>query len=293
MDQPQVLRVGADRRQVDDWSLALTAIGVESRIDWSPQHGYLLLVAAAAAPRAAATLAAYDDENRPPPRPRPAPEYGSGVAAPLLAAALCALFVLTGPRADDHSWFAAGAADARRILADGEWWRAVTALTLHSDFLHVLSNAAVLTIFGSALCTVVGPGAGLWLLLLSGAAGNAVNVLLRGAPYHGVGASTAIFGGLGALAAIRVVQRHAGDAVSPWRAWAPFAAALALLGMLGSSVRSDVLAHLFGFAAGLALGGALAILHPEPLPPRSQRALSAAAVALVAGCWLLAWWRAA
>lgn len=293
MDEPQVVRVAAERRQVEDWSLALTAIGVESHIDWSPQHGYLLLVAAAAAPRARATLAAYDDENRPPPRLRPLPEYGSGFAAALLAAALCGLFVVTGPRADGHPWFAAGGADARRMLADGEWWRAVTALTLHSDFLHILSNAVVLVIFGSALCAVVGPGAGLWLLLLSGALGNAVNVLLRGVPYQGVGASTAIFGGVGALAAVRVVQRRAGGAVSPWRAWAPFAAALGLLGMLGSSVRSDVLAHLFGFAAGLGLGGALAVLHPEPLPQRTQRVLVGAAALLVAGCWLLAWSRLA
>ncbi|MBX3027216.1 rhomboid family intramembrane serine protease [bacterium] len=288
MDEPQVVRVGAQRRAVEDWSLALAAIGVDSRIDWSPQHGYLLLVAAAAAARARATLDAYDEENRPRPAPPPPPEYGRGIAAPLLAAALCALFVLTGPRAGGHPWFAAGGADARRMLRDGEWWRAVTALTLHADFPHIFANAVVLLLFGTSLCTMVGPGAGLWLMLLSGAAGNAINVLVRGAPYEGIGASTAIFGALGALAAIRVVQRRAGATVSPWRAWAPFAAALALLGMLGSSARSDVLAHLFGFLAGVGLGGALAVLRPRPLPPAAQRGLIVAAALVVLGCWLLA-----
>lgn len=288
MDAPQVVRVAAHRRAVEDWSLALTASDLESRIDWSPQHGYLLLVDAAVAPRAHAVLDAYDDENRPRPAPPMAPEYGSGSAALVLAALLCGLFVVTGPRADAHPWFAAGSADGRRMLLDGEWWRAVTALTLHADFPHILANAVVLTIFGSSLCAIVGPGTGLWLLLLSGATGNALNVLLRGTPYDGIGASTAIFGGLGALAAIRVVQRHAGAAVSSWRAWAPFAAALALLGMLGSSARSDVIAHLFGFVAGLAFGGALALLRSRPLPPRAQRGLVAAAALVVLGSWLLA-----
>ena len=288
MDEPQVVRLAPERRPVEEWSLALTAVGIESRIDWSPQHGYLLLVDGASAPRAQATLEAYDEENRPRPRPTPAPEYGSNMAAVILTAALCALFVLSGPRADGHLLFDAGSADASRMLLHGEWWRAVTALTLHADFLHVLSNAVALMVFGSALCTLVGPGSGLWLLLLSGTAGNLVNVLVRGTPYSGIGASTAIFGGLGALAAIRVVQRRRGAAVSPWRAWAPFAAALGLLAMLGSSVRSDVLAHLFGFFAGVALGGVLATLQPRPFPPRVQWGLVAAAVLVVGACWMIA-----
>lgn len=288
MDDPQVVRRAVHRRPIEDWSLALAAVGIESRIDWSPRHAYLLLVAGAAAPRALATLDAYDDENRPHPLPPPVPEYGSGIAAALLAAVLCAVFVVTGPRADGHPWFAAGGADAGRMLLHGEWWRAVTALTLHADFPHVLANAIVLLIFGSSLCALVGPGAGLWLMLLSGAAGNALDVLLRGAPYRGIGASTAIFGALGALAAIRGAQRHAGAAVSAWRAWTPFAAALALLGMLGSSARSDVLAHLFGFLAGVALGGGLQVAHPRPLRRRTQAALVAAAVLVALACWIAA-----
>jgi membrane associated rhomboid family serine protease len=288
MDAPHVVRVAAQRRAVEDWSLALAAVGVDSRIDWSPRHGYLLLVEAGAVPRARATLDAYDDENRQRPAPAPPPEYGSGGAATALAVALCLLFVVTGPRADAHPWFAAGAADGRRMLLDGEWWRAVTALTLHADFPHILANAVVLVIFGSSLCTIVGPGAGLWLLLLSGAAGNIIDVLLRGTPYQGIGASTAVFGALGALAAIRVVQRHAGAAVSRWRAWAPLAAALGLLAMLGASERSDLLAHLFGFAAGLALGAALAWIRPRPLPRPAQRVLVAAALLAGLGCWALA-----
>lgn len=287
MEAPQAVRAATERRTVDEWSLALTAVGIEARADWSPQHGYLLLVDAADAQRAQAVLDAYDDENRPRPLQPPPAEYGSGIAAVLLTVALCALFVVTGPRADGHPWFAAGSADARRIL-DGEWWRAATALTLHADFPHLFANAVALLVFGSALCTLVGPGAGLWLLLLAGAGGNLLNAALRGAPYSGIGASTAIFAALGALAGVRVVQRHAGAAVSAWRAWAPFAAALALLGMLGSSARSDVIAHLFGFLVGALLGAALALARPRPLAPGTQRVLVLAAVLTMLTCWTLA-----
>lgn len=290
MDDPQAVRVATQRRAVDDWSLALLAVGIEARVDWSPQHGYLLLVGAADAARARATLDAYDEENRPPPAAPPLPEYGSGIAAAGLTVLLCLLFVASGPRDGGHELFAAGAADAARMRA-GEWWRAVTALTLHADFPHVLSNAIVLLIFGSSLCTLVGPGVGLWLLLLAGAGGNLLNTALRGAPHSAVGASTAIFGALGTLAALRVVQRRRGARLSAWAAWAPLAAALALLGLLGSSARSDVLAHLFGFAVGALLGAGLAAVRPQPLGRRTQHALVLAAAAAVGACWGMALWR--
>ena len=91
-------------------------------------------------------------------------------------------------------------------------------------------------------------------MLLSGAAGNWLTAALRGAPHSAVGASTGIFGGIGGLAALELMRRRRGAAVSAWRAWAPIAAGLALLGFLGTSPQSDVLAHLFGFAVGALLG---------------------------------------
>src|SRR5690606_31506657 len=102
---------------------------------------------------------AYDAENRARPAAPAPPTYGRTLAAPVITAALCLLFVVTGPRAGGHAWFDAGAADAARLRA-GEWWRAVTALTLHADFPHVFSNAIALLVFGTALCTLVGPGSG-------------------------------------------------------------------------------------------------------------------------------------
>ncbi|MGE0519036.1 MAG: rhomboid family intramembrane serine protease [Candidatus Binatia bacterium] len=289
----QVVRAAMARAQVDEWALALAAVGISTRIDWHPERGYVLLVDAGDTARAAATLAAYELENRAePPAHPPAPEHGTTYAAAVAALLLCALFFVTGPRDGRHPAFAAGAADAARIWA-GEYWRAVTALVLHADFPHVLGNAVALAIFGTALCALVGPGPGLWLMVLAGAGGNLINAIVRGPPHSAIGASTAIFGGLGALAALRVAQRYRSGTPSTWRAWAPLAAGIALLGMLGSSPHSDVLAHLFGFAVGAMLGTLAARWHLVALSLPAQSALLAGLLAVVGACWLAAFWRIA
>src|SRR2546430_9329762 len=54
-----------------------------------------------------------------------------------------------------------------RMMA-GEWWRAVTALTLHADAPHLLGNALASALLVTAVCQQLGPGVGLWLVLLAG-----------------------------------------------------------------------------------------------------------------------------
>ena len=63
-------------------------------------------------------------------------------------------------------------ADADRILR-GEWFRVVTALSLHADLSHALGNAIVGGLLLSALGRRIGTAAAAWITLLSGAAGNA------------------------------------------------------------------------------------------------------------------------
>ncbi len=287
VDDAQVVRITARRPQADEWALVLTAVGLEAQIDWHPQHGYLLLVPGTDVPQARAALAAFDLENRARPEAREAPSYGTTRAALAAAVVLCAVFVFTGPRLDGHTAFAIGAADFA-IIRSGEWWRAVTALTLHADFPHVLGNAIALVIFGTALCALVGPGVGLALLALAGAGGNALTSAIRGSTYSAVGASTAIFGGLGALGALQVMRRRRAIARTRWRSWTPVAAAIALLGMLGGSTQSDLAAHLLGFAVGGGLGVAAGRLLPTPPGRTRQGVLLVLVVALFAVCWLLA-----
>jgi rhomboid protease GluP len=237
--------------------------------------------------RAEAQLALWRSEN-PERAPAPAPpeprvDTNAGYA---LALALVAFFALTGPWDETSAWFERGAADARRIVR-GELWRAVTALTLHSDAAHVLGNAFSCAVFGTLVLRRFGPGTGAWLLLLSGALGNLATALWHGSLHRSVGASTALFGAIGILAGTELVRRRRRDV--HWRqAWLPLAGGLGLLAMLGTGRGSDLAAHVFGLLAGIALGVPAAKLAPVPLPRAAQGALAAAALFGVAAAWLWA-----
>jgi membrane associated rhomboid family serine protease len=279
-----VVRRAPERKPIDEWSLVLAAESIDHRVD-ATRDGYALVVGEHSAARAERLLAGYDAENAAPrPPPPPAPEYGRTAGAVVLAAALVAFHAATGARTDDSWWFERGSASALRIV-DGELWRAVTALTLHADLGHVAANAAALAVFGTALLRAVGPGVGLWLLLASGTAGNLLNAFLHGSGHIAVGASTSVFGGLGALGSLGLIRRR--HANRGWRAWMPLFAALGLLAWLGSGKESDVVAHLLGFLAGVVLGAPVALLS-EPPGFAAQLALSCAAALAVVACWMLA-----
>ena len=264
----------------------LAAAGIPHRV--APDGaGFSLLVPADEAPRAQAALAAYDEEARSEPAaasppgasPRVAWTVGGAVGALLLA-----FFIVTGPPAAGSRWFAQGAGAAGRIV-DGEPWRAVTALTLHVDAVHVAGNAVATAVLLAAVVRELGPGCGLWLVLLAGAAGNLLGALARDPRHVAVGVSTATFGAIGILAALRL-------AGAPRRArgkrWLVLAASLLLLAMLGTSPDADVLAHGLGLLCGGALGLTAGVALRRPLGPRAQWTLAALAALTVAGAWRLA-----
>ena len=273
--------VASGQQQADEWALALTSAGMSSRIE-ADADGWRLLVEAEDAARATAIVEAYIEENA---RSRPQDEFHDAGPSPvpvLLALALLAFWVVTGPREAGSRWFEDGSANSARLLS-GELWRAVTALTLHADLAHVLGNAVGLVVFTGGLCRAFGSGVALWLLLLSGSTGNLLNALLRGPGHSAVGASTALFGAVGALAATQAVRRWRRAGHAP--AWLPVAAGLALLALLGSAAATDVLAHLFGFVAGLAMGALAVTLLPRPPAPGTQRWLGLLAAATVTAAW--------
>jgi len=151
----------------------------------------------------------------------------------------------------------AGLLDAARVFGSVEWWRSVSALWLHGDLGHLVSNAGAGFLVFSAVVATFGLGAGWRRLMVSAVAGNVVAVAVYyGEAYRSLGASTAVFAGLGLLTgrAMRVLGRS-GDP-GRWRAGVlPLAAGVAVLGLFGAGgVNIDVLAHATGFGAGLLLG---------------------------------------
>ena len=281
-----IARVTPTRHQIDEWALVLTSAGIAHTVQAHLEH-WELVVASGDIGRARAALDAYDDENRRSPQtPAVTTEYGPTYAGVVTAVGLVGFYAVVLSSNREPAWTRAGAAVAGRIL-NGEVWRAVTALTLHAGPAHLAGNAVCCAIFATALCRALGPGVGVSLMLVAGAGGNALNAALRGAPHSAVGASTAVFGAVGALGALQFVTRSRGG-VRRWRAWVPIAAALGLLAMLGTSADSDVLAHLFGFGVGGALGAGSALILSPPPGRMVQAMLVGAALATVAAAWAAA-----
>jgi membrane associated rhomboid family serine protease len=272
-----VVSTTPDRRRAEETGFVLTALGIAHVVERAG-GGWEVRVAAADEGRARLALDDVERDHRPVRRdPAGRPPTLAGVH---LAVLLAAVYLLSGPRAADGRAFAVGEADARAILA-GQWWRAVTALTLHADGTHLLGNAVFAAVFVGALGGVVGSGSALLLTLVAGAAGNLLNAWLRAPLHQGVGASTAVFGALGVLSGVSFLTRW--QSAQRARAWVAVGAGLALLAMLGSGERTDLGAHLFGFLLGVPLGVLVASL-PRP-GAVSQLVLGATALAIVGWAW--------
>jgi membrane associated rhomboid family serine protease len=280
-------------RRLRRWGLVLEARGVP----WRSEHrgfGWQLLVPLDRFEAAREELRRFEAENRnwPPVLPPPsllADNRLATISVLLLLATFHNLTLLDVNLLGHHpvDWIALGNAHAERILA-GQWWRPVTALTLHSGWLHLLGNLTLGGIFVIRLCRDLGSGLAWSLLLASGILGNLANACLQ-QPYHrAVGASTAVFGAVGLLAALSLMHYRR----QLQRRWPlPVAAALGLLALLGSEgERTDLGAHLFGFAFGILLGLATGYLLGRF--GRPGRGLNALLAGLSAAAVLGAWWAA-
>ena len=286
-DAETPLRVTRDQRLAEEWELVLLAQGLSPSL--RPSAGDVVLsVPAGEMDRARAALSAYEIENPPkvadPREVGSADSFAASAVAGLLILAFFSITVMSNPT---MSWFERGSADAQKIL-HGEIWRTVTALTLHADVAHALSNAFALALFLGAVSSLLGTGLGCALILLAGAGGNLANAFLHGAPHVSIGASTAVFGAVGALGGMGVVVRRT-KAWSRRRAWLPFAAALALLGILGTGGgRVDIWAHFFGLLVGGVLGNLIALATPRSPGFGIQWACGGAAVTVLIYCWTVA-----
>ena len=282
-----VVRATANATQAGDWALVLAAAGLPYRLD-AREGRFLLAVAAADAPAAEAALAGFDAEGATTAEP-PAPDSGPSALGVLSAIGLGAMFWVAGPSGESGSgsrWFEAGAASAAEIV-HGQWWRALTALTLHADLLHLAGNVVAALIFVSAVGRWLGGGLGAWAILTSAAAANLLTAAVHRTAFVSVGASTATFAALGLCAGLQVVRRLRGEARRRY-AWVPLGAGLALYAMIGVAPGADRYAHLFGLGLGTALGSATALGNIRAPRTTVQLLLGAAAFAAMVSCWALA-----
>jgi rhomboid protease GluP len=206
---------------------------------------------------------------------------GIWVSSALLA---CHVAVTRGD--DGQAIMRACGSSASHIL-DGELYRTVTSLMIHAGPLHILGNVVGIGLFGTAVCGITGTGVGWLMILATGVVGNLVNALLYRTDHVSVGASTAVFGAIGILAAyqffrkFRLRSRRA-------RAWLPLAGGLALLGILGTGKHVDLTAHLSGFVTGMVFGGLYAAFVRRPV----SRTRQASCLIIALGVVIMSWMRA-
>jgi rhomboid protease GluP len=185
------------------------------------------------------------------------------------AAATIKVFALQAQYRSLTPW---GEVDAQAIFHRHEYWRPFTALFLHADFGHLISNLGAGFFVFATVSGLVGRIRGWTLLFATSYLANlTVAAANRGNDYRSLGASTAIFAGLGLLtgravrlasspsALVRLRQACAGQGTTrstlSKSVLLPLAAGVVLLALYGSGdAQTDVLAHVCGFCWGLAAG---------------------------------------
>ncbi|WBB65883.1 rhomboid family intramembrane serine protease [Micromonospora sp. WMMD812] len=144
-------------------------------------------------------------------------------------------------------------------VADGEWYRLVTAMFLHYGVVHLLLNMWALWVLGRSLEANLGPLRFLALYLIGGFGGNVAAYLFSAQNTASAGASTAIFG---LFAAIFVIMRRLGrdtSAILP----------ILVINLVFTFTVPGI--SIAGHLGGLVAGGLMALVLAYA--PRSRRAL--------------------
>lgn len=280
----EILFENLTQDQADNYGLVLSAYGLSHIIKQS-KRGWEIWVDETVRDRALHLILQYIKENPSFPQPdeQKTQVYKKTFSGIWVCLLLVACHIAANQSHDVEKIVNDYGASAYDIL-NGEIYRTVTSLMLHSNYLHLAGNIAGIAIFGTAVCSITGPGVGWLMILLSGILGNLVNAALFRYGHISIGASTAVFGAVGILAAYQLCRKIK-IAEQRMKAWLPIAGGLALLGILGSGRHSDLTAHLFGFIAGIGLGILYALFLVGFLEKKHQIYCMAATIGTVVLSW--------
>ena len=272
--------------------LVLVALGIlvyESR-----KNGVVYLyVPALLATKARRELEAFAAErSAPQPALVDAPTYNNAGSMFCFLAALVVWYAITAdslPQLEGLPGYKElvqrGKLDIWAVREEGQWFRCVTALTLHADSAHLMANIVMGGPFILLLGRYLGFGPALCVMVASGALGNAFAVAYRPAYFASLGFSTTLFGVIGALAALEGKKRYQGKK----SLFVPFAAAVAFLALLGTEgAQTDVGAHVSGLVAGMLVGALVALLWPEKAPAWARILCGFIGTGIVLWAWHLA-----
>lgn len=287
-DDMRVVFESRNRRACADRALVLASLQIPHQLV-DDAMGCALIVPAQFSSQAASELRLYEEEN-PPRRSLRTEPYTYQNAIPGIVAytiIICVIAWFDGISAFGLDWLPAGRIDGVLIRA-GEWWRTVTALTLHSGLRHLVGNLVFGAFFGLLAGRLLGSGVAWLTIALAAASGNALNTLLLESSHRSIGASTAVFAALGVTAGFVWRAKLMSQERWPYRL-GPVVGGFALLMYTGTGdANTDIGAHLMGFLCGFAAGMLLTRFRQQITNPRWQAGAALLAIALVACAWIVA-----
>ncbi|MFD1432012.1 rhomboid family intramembrane serine protease [Lacticaseibacillus yichunensis] len=145
----------------------------------------------------------------------------------------------------------------------GEWWRFITPIFLHIGLTHILMNGLTLYFLGVLCEQVFGHWRFLTIYLVSGIAGNVASFVFN-PDVVSAGASTALFGLMGAFLLLGDTFRHQPQVGAVARQFAVFAAINLIFNLFSSSV--DIYGHIGGLIGGFLIAGLLGAPNIGEMP---------------------------
>lgn len=163
---------------------------------------------------------------------------------------ICAILLVWMTVSGDRNQIITAYGLGRDGIQNGEYYRFLTSMFLHSGILHLASNTVYLYYFGVRSEKLLGTGNFLLLYLVSGLCGGLCSVLFGNTYGVSIGASGAIYGLLGAM--LLLTKKH-GSRYTGMNYSTMLLLALTAIGFGFLETGVDNLAHIGGLLGGMAM----------------------------------------
>lgn len=250
-EEPSDIRISEGcYKQIRVESLVLLSQGIEHRLERSPDGPFQIFVDPEIQKKAQYQIRLFHREN--PPRDQNAPLPLKASFQPvwvLLAPTVVTLAQFSGfiPELERE-----GISNADKVL-NGEWWRCITALTLHGDSRHLGGNLVTGYFVLSLLSYRISIAKLVPFITIASVVANFAVAATIQHNFRSLGFSTFVFAVIGSLSVIefRLMPRESHGLL---RRFAPLFGAASLAVFLGLGENADILAHVYGFFAGILCG---------------------------------------
>jgi len=119
---------------------------------------------------------------------------------------------------------------------------------IHLDISHFLTNLIIGSFFIYFLGIEIGFIESWFFTFLSGIFANLLNIIFHQVNFNSIGFSTAVFGCIGILSGLKINYKQNNFSLIP------LFSGLSFLLLFGTSEKSDIFGHFFGFIIGILIG---------------------------------------